>query len=111
MAIVIASNVVQVVGHFGGPDAGIVRHEQSDRTQSCPNVHQARIIILEAAVEEEQIDRANHLFDHLSRIADILSDQMLQAGALEILPRLSGSIRLDFEGYEPAPTQAPQRIR
>src|SRR5712692_4066555 len=107
MAVVIASDVLQVVGHFGGPDAGIVRHEQSVRTQLFPDIHQTRIIILEAAVEEEQIDRANHLFDLLSRIADILSDQMLQAGALEILPRLSGSIRLDFEGDEPAPTQAP----
>ena len=53
---------IQVVLHFVGAHEGIVGHQQSAVAKLLAASQEARIIIAEAAVEEEQIERAPDLF-------------------------------------------------
>src|SRR6266481_5633245 len=110
MAVIIPPDIIQIVGHLSGADAGVVRHQEGVRTQLLSYVHQAGIIIAKAAIEKEQIDGAHDPSDFLSRIAYVLGDEMVQAGPLEILSRLRRPVGFQLERNEPPSAQLPKRI-
>src|SRR5229473_5702896 len=101
MTVIIPADILQIIRHLRGADAGIVRHQHRVGAQLLADIREAWIIILEAPIEEEEIDGSEDAPDFLASIAHVLSNEIIQAGAFEILPRLGRPIGIKLKSNQP----------